>query len=151
MKFTKGDMNKTLRVKPEEQEKSRKWYKVDATGKTLWRLATQVSSLLIGKHKPSYADAWDAGDFVVVENIKDIKVTWNKKEDKIYRFHTGYKWNMKEIPLGEILQKHPERVMWYAVRWMMPKNKLRDKRMKRLKLFWGKSEKYQHLPFEKIE
>lgn len=146
MKFTKTDMNKTLWVKPEELEKSRNWYKVDAQDKTLWRLATKIASLMIWKHKPEYSDAWDAGDFVVVENAEKIKVSWNKYEDKIYRFHSGYKGNMKEISLEEMLKKHPERALWYAVRGMLPKNKLRKKRMKRLKVFAGTSNKYEYLP-----
>ena len=151
MQFTKRDLNKTLFVKPEVLEKSRRWWVVDAKGKTLWRLAVEIAKRLIGKHKAAYSDHWDAGDFVVVVNADKIKVTWKKLDQKVYYRHSGYKGNLKEFTLRWMLQNRPEKVIWLAVRKMLPKNKLRDRRMKRLKIFVGSEHKFNHLPLEKLE
>lgn len=144
MEFTKTDLNKTLWVKKTHQDKSRKWFKVDATGKTLGRLAVDIANKLQGKRKGYYSDFWDAGDFVLVENADKIVVTGNKLQDKKYYSYSGYKGNVKDITLGELLQKKPEKALWFAVRGMLPKNKLRDRRMKRLKLVVGTTEKYNN-------
>lgn len=144
--FTKKDLNKTLRVTPKNLNAQKKWVKIDATKEwTLWRLAVKVARLLIGKDKPSYNDFWDAWDFVVVENVSLAPVTGAKMKDKIYYTYSWYKWNVKSMTMRELLAKHPEKVLRYAVRWMLPKNKLRDPRMKKLKLFATTSEKYDHL------
>ncbi len=144
MEFTKTDLNKTLWVKQAFQNKSRQWYKVDATGKTLGRLAVDIANKLQGKGKKYYSDFWDAGDFVYVENVDKIKVTGNKLEDKVYYSYSGYKGNVKDITLKELLQKKPEKALWFAVRGMLPKNKLRAPRMKRLKLSVGTTDKYNN-------
>jgi len=145
MQFTKTDLNKTLRVKKKDLEKSRKRYKVDATGMTLWRLAVDIATKLQGKDKPRYCDFRDTGDFVVVENTDKIVVTWNNKMlQKKYYSYSGYKGNVKSITLEALLKKNPEKVMRYAVRWMLPKNKLRAVRMKRLKLTAGTTTQYDH-------
>lgn len=144
MEFTKNDLNRTLRVKKEKSDSTRKWYKVDAADKTLWRLATDIAKKLQGKHKAYYSDFWDVGDFIVVENVEAIKTSGNKLKDKIYYSYSGYKGNVKSITLGELLEKNPTKALWFAVRGMLPKNKLRDHRMKRLKLVVGTTTKYDH-------
>lgn len=144
MEFTKNDLNRTLRVKKEKSDSARKWYKVDAADKTLWRLATDIAKKLQGKHKAYYSDFWDVWDFIVVENVEAIKTTGNKLKDKVYYSYSGYKGNVKSITLGELLAKNPTKALWFAVRGMLPKNKLRDHRMKRLKLVVGTTTKYDH-------
>ncbi len=144
MEFTQKDLNKTLWIKQTDQEKNRKWYKVDATGMTLGRLAVDVAKKLAGKDKTYYSDFWDAGSFVIVENADKIAVTGNKLNDKVYYSYSGYKGNLKSITLGELLKKNPSKALWYAVRGMLAKNKLRDARMKRLKLIKETTTKYDH-------
>ena len=115
----------------------KKWHLVDATGKTLGRLATEIATLLMGKHKPSYSPHIDNGDYVVVVNAEKIRVTGKKLKQKIYYSHSGYPGGLKEITLGEMLKKHPERVIIYAVEGMLPKNKLGRKMLKKLKVYAG--------------
>jgi len=124
---------KTFMLKKEEAQ--REWYVVDATGKTLGRLASEIAKILIGKHKPTYTPHVDNGDFVVVINADKIHVTGKKLDKKVYYKHTGYMGHLKETTLREMLQKKPEEVIRLAVRGMLPKNKLRDRRMKRLKVY----------------
>ena len=144
MEFTKKDLNKTLWVKPEEMEKQRKWYKVDASKKTLGRLATDIAKKLLWKDKAYYNDFWDAGDFVIVENAQQIKVTGKKLADKLYYSYSGYKGNLKQMKLGDVLEKDPTKALKMAVRGMLPKNKLRDQRIKRLKLVVWTTTRYDN-------
>jgi large subunit ribosomal protein L13 len=120
-----------------KEEVQRDWYLVDATGKTLGRLASEIAKLLMGKHKPTYTPHVDGGDFVVVVNAEKIHVTGKKLDRKIYYKHTLYPGGLKETPLRKMLQEKPEEVIRLAVRGMLPKNKLRDRRMKRLKVYAG--------------
>lgn len=143
-KFTKQDLNKTLRVKQELQQKYRKRHRVDADGKTLWRLAVDIANKLTWKWKVSYSDFWDWWDFVLVENVEKVSVTWKKLDEKIYYSYSGYKWNLKQITLKNLLIKNPAKALWFAVRWMIAKNKLRDARMKRLKLVVWTTTKYDN-------
>ncbi len=151
MTFTKNDLNKTLYTKPEVLEKNRKWYKIDAKGKTLGRLAVICADLLMGKNNPSYSDFRDAGGFVVVENADQVKVTGKKLLQKLYYTYSGYKGNVKSKTLHTLLQKKPTDPLWFAVRGMLPKNKLRDRRMKRLKLFTTETAKYDNLHPTRID
>jgi large subunit ribosomal protein L13 len=145
MEFTKKDLNKTLWVKPSEMDAQRKWWKVDATGKTLGRLASDIAKKLLGKDKAYYCDFWDCGDFVIVENIQNISVTGaNKPLQKLYYSYSGFKGNLKSISYEDLLKKNPERILKEAVRGMLAKNKLRDKRMKRLKLIVGTTEQFDN-------
>lgn len=105
---------------------------IDATGKVLGRLATEIIILLRGKHKPSFAPNKDMGDFVIVRNVGKIKITGKKIEQKKYFHHTGYIGHLKEIPLKTLYRKDPARVLQKAVLGMLPKNKLRAKMIKRL-------------------
>ena len=143
-KFTKKDLNKTLRVKQDIQQKSRKRYRVDANNQTLWRLAVDIANKLSWKGKASYSDFWDGWDFVLVENAEKIKVTWKKMLEKMYYNYSGYKGNLKSMNLQTILRKDPIRVLKDAVRWMLPKNKLRDRRMKRFKIIPWTTTKFDH-------
>lgn len=134
MEFTKKDLNKTLRVKPADMDKNRKWWRIDATGKPLGRLAVEVAKLLLGKHKAYYSDFRDAGDFVLVENIEKIKITGNKLQDNKMYSYSGYKGNVKEVTWDIVMKKNPAKLLTAVVRGMISKNKLRDKRIKRMKL-----------------
>lgn len=145
MTFTKKDLNTTLYVKPEVLEKSRKWYKINAQGKTLGKLAVICADLLMGKNNPNYTDFRDAGAFVVVENADKINVTGKKLMQKLYYSYSGWKGNLKSKNLQTMLQKKPTDPLRFAVRGMLPKNKLRDRRMKRLKLFTEATTKYDNL------
>ncbi|MEO2066407.1 MAG: 50S ribosomal protein L13 [Desulfurobacteriaceae bacterium] len=120
-----------------KEDVQRDWYLVDATGKTLGRLASEIAKILMGKHKPTYTPHVDGGDFVVVVNAEKIFVTGKKLDKKIYYKHTLYPGGLKETPLRKMLQEKPEEVIRLAVRGMLPKNKLRDRRMKRLKVYAG--------------
>ncbi len=118
-----------------KEDVQREWYVVDATGKTLGRLASEIAKILMGKHKPQYTPHADMGDFVIVLNAHKVKVTGKKLQQKVYRWHSGYPSGLKERPLWWMLQHHPERVIYLAVKRMLPKNKLRKRRLKRLKIY----------------
>ena len=126
---------KTFSAKHDEVE--RHWYLVDATNKTLGRLSTEIASRLRGKHKPIYTPHVDTGDYIVVVNASKIRVTGNKMTDKIYYKHTGYIGNMKSMNLETMLEKNPERVIMKSVKGMLPKNKLSNAMLKKLKVFAG--------------
>ena len=128
-------MEKTYVTKAGDVE--REWFVLDASGQTLGRLATRIATVLQGKHKPLYAANLDTGDFVVVVNSSKIAVTGNRLDDKVYRRHTGYPGGLKEITLRRMLEKHPERVIRFAVKGMLPKNKLGRQRLKKLKIYAG--------------
>ena len=145
MEFTKNDLNKSLWVKRVDQEKNRKWYRVDATWKTLGRLAVDIANKLSWKDNLYLSDFWDWGAYVLVENAWKFIVKWNNKlKQKVYYSYSWYKWNVKSITLAELIQKDPTKALWFAVRWMLPKNKLRDSRMKRLKLEVETTTKYDN-------
>jgi large subunit ribosomal protein L13 len=118
------------------------WFVVDAAGKTLGRLATQLAHRLRGKHKPQYTPHVDTGDYLVVINAEKVKVTGAKLQDKIYYHHTGFMGGIKSIALGKLLQEHPERAIEFAVKGMLPKNILGRKMFKKLHVFAG--EKHPH-------
>ena len=115
----------------------RNWYLVDAQNKTLGRLSTEIASRLRGKHKPIYTPHVDTGDYIVVVNASKIRVTGNKMTDKIYYKHTGYIGNLKSENLETMLEKYPERVLMKAVRGMLPKSKLGNAMIKKLRVFAG--------------
>ena len=110
---------------------------IDATDKTLGRLATELAHRLRGKHKPEFTPHMDTGDHMVVINAEKIKVTGNKMEDKMYYRHTGYIGNMKSINLGKLLDQHPERVIQNAVKGMLPKNPLGRAMYRKLHVYAG--------------
>ncbi len=110
---------------------------IDASGKSLGRLACKVAKLLMGKHKVNFDPSKDMGDFVVVKNVEKMKITGKKMEQKKYYSHSGYLGSLKERSLKELFEKDPRKVLWEAVWGMLPKNKLRKKRMKKLKILTG--------------
>lgn len=113
------------------------WFIVDAAGKTLGRLASQVATRLRGKHKPEYTPHVDTGDFIVIINADQIKVTGNKAKDKIYYNHSGYVGGMKEVTYEKLLAKHPTRVLEIAIKGMLPKNPLGRAMYRKLKVYAG--------------
>jgi len=135
-------MLKTYSAKPTEV--TREWFVVDATGQTLGRLATLIATKLTGKDKPMYTSHIDCGDFVVVINSDKLVVTGNKLADKKYYHHTGYPGGIKEITLEAQMAKDSTKVIENAVSGMLPKNKLRDERLKRLKVY--ATDQHPHAP-----
>ena len=115
----------------------RNWYLVDAQNKTLGRLSTEIATRLRGKHKPIYTPHVDTGDYIVVVNASKIRVTGNKMTDKMYYKHTGYIGNLKSENLATMLEKYPERVLMKSVRGMLPKSKLGNAMIKKLRVFAG--------------
>ena len=113
------------------------WYLVDAKGKTLGRLATEIARRLRGKHKPEFTPHVDTGDYIVVVNAEQVQVTGKKLTDKIYRRHTGYPGGVKSISLERLLATAPERALQAAVKGMMPKNKLSRAMLGKLKVYAG--------------
>lgn len=115
----------------------RKWYVVDAEGKTLGRLASEVAKVLRGKNKPIFTPHIDTGDYVIVVNAEKIKVTGKKLDQKVYYRHSGYVGGIKETTLKEMLNKHPERVIEFAVKGMLPKGPLGRQMYKKLHVYAG--------------
>ena len=117
----------------------RDWYVVDADGKTLGRLATEIASRLRGKNKPEYTPFLDTGDYVIVINAAKVKVTGSKFTDKIYHSHSGYPGGIKSVPFSELIAKKPEMVIESAVRGMLPKGPLGRAMFRKLKVYAGAS------------
>jgi len=131
---------KTYSAKAETVE--RDWFLIDADGKTLGRLATEVARRLRGKHKAVYTPHVDTGDYIVVINAEKVKVTGNKAKDKMYYNHSGYMGGLKEINFEDLIQKAPERVIETAVKGMLPKNPLGRAMFRKLKVYAGKEHKH---------
>jgi large subunit ribosomal protein L13 len=128
---------------PKASEIERKWHLVDASGQTLGRLSTQIAKLLIGKHKAMFANNMDTGDFVVVINAEKIRVTGKKLSAKTYYRVSGYPGGIRSQTLGEVLQKHPERVIEHAVKGMLPNSTLGRAMYKKLKVYAGDKHPHQ--------
>ncbi len=127
--------NTTYSAKASELE--RKWYVIDAEGKVVGRLASEVAKILRGKHKPTFTPNVDTGDFVIVINTDKMVFTGNKLEDKIYRRHTGYIGNMKETQAKDMMAKDSTKVLMLAVKGMLPKNSLGRKMLTKLRVYAG--------------
>ena len=134
-KMEKDSVEKTYY--PKAGETTAEWILIDAKGHNLGRLATEIASLLLGKHKPIFTPGVDTGDYVVVVNCEHIQVTGNKMEEKFYYRHSLYPGGLKAISLRDQLNKHPERVIRSAVWGMLPKNKYGRKIIKKLKIYAG--------------
>ena len=132
---------KTYTVKPGEIK--RQWRLVDAEGKTLGRLASRIAAILKGKHKPIYTPHADVGDYVIVINADKIHVTGRKMLQKMYHRHSGYPGGLKSINLRDLLQRHPTRAVEYAVKGMLPKNRLGRRMFKKLKVYAGSDHPHQ--------
>jgi len=142
---------KTYSAKPGEVP--RKWWVVDAEGKNLGRLASEISVVLRGKNKPQYTPHVDTGDFVVVVNAQKIAVTGNKLRGKIYYRHSGYPGGLKSRTLGQMLERRPNEVLRKAVKGMLPKNRLAAKQLGKLKIYSGPehphaAQKPEELPWQ---
>jgi large subunit ribosomal protein L13 len=133
--FWRIEMGITVSAKPAEVK--RDWFVVDADGKTLGRLASEVALRLRGKHKPIYTPHVDTGDYIVIINAEKIHVTGKKRTDKTYYKHTGYIGNLKSITFDKLLQKAPERIIELAVKGMLPKNALGREMYRKLKVYAG--------------
>jgi large subunit ribosomal protein L13 len=140
---------KTYMAKSETVE--RKWYVVDAKGKTLGRLASEVAKILRGKHKPTFTPHVDTGDFVIVINADQVEVTGKKAEKKLYRWHSGYPGGLKERTFNEMIEKKPTEVVYRAVKGMLPKNRLGRKMIKKLKVYAGPDHKHEAQQPELLE
>jgi len=132
---------KTLSAKPAEVR--RDWYVVDAEGKTLGRLATEIARRLRGKHKPEFTPHVDTGDYIIVINAEKIRVTGRKLKDKMYYRHTGFIGNLKSESLEQLLQRAPERVLTQAVKGMLPKNPLGRQMLGKLRVVSGSEHPHQ--------
>ncbi len=124
---------KSYIAKPDEVK--RQWYLFNAENKTLGRFASQVARVLIGKDKPTWTPHVDAGDFAIIINAKKIRVTGKKMTNEIYYRHSGYPGGLKKTTLKEMFAKHPERILYLAIKRMLPKNRLQAKRIKRLFIY----------------
>src|SRR5690606_1160914 len=122
---------------PKESEIERKWYIVDAEDAVLGRLATEVASILRGKHKPQFTPHLDAGDYVIVVNAEKVRVTGAKENQKMYYRHSRYPGGLRSMTFNQMIEKHPERVIEAAVRGMLPKNALGRRMLRKLRVFTG--------------
>jgi len=132
-------------------EVRRDWYVVDAAGKTLGRLSTEIAHRLRGKHKPEYTPHIDTGDYIVVVNAEKVRVTGNKRQDKMYHHHTGYIGSLKSISFEKLLEKAPEQIIEKAVKGMLPRGPLGRQMFGKLKVFAGPEHNHtaqQPIPLE---
>lgn len=127
--------DKTFFVSKEDARLRRKWLKLDASGKTLGRFASEVVKILIGKHKTDFTPNNDTGDGVIIVNAHKIVVSGSKKAQKIYRYHTGAMSGMREIPYDVMKDRKPEYIIWHAVKGMMPGSRLAKAQMKKLRIY----------------
>lgn len=132
---------KSFVAKPNEVE--RKWYVVDADGKTLGRLSSEIAKVLRGKNKPIYTPHVDTGDFVIVINAEKVFLSGKKLDNKMYRWHTGYIGNLQERTARQVLESHPERLVYNAVKGMLPKNSLGASMLTKLKVHVGSEHTHQ--------
>ena len=131
---------KTYTAKPSDIKQD--WYVVDASGKILGRLATEIARRLRGKHKPEYTPHIDTGDYIVVINAKEVKVTGNKTTDKMYHHHTGFPGGLKSISFDKLIARKPETVIEKAVKGMLPKGPLGRDMYRKLKVYSGADHKH---------
>jgi large subunit ribosomal protein L13 len=128
---------------PKADEIERAWWIVDAQGRTLGRLATEIARILRGKHKPMFTPHLDVGDYVVVINAEKVTLTGNKADQKTYFTHSGYMGGEKHIPFRRLINRHPDRVIQLAVRGMLPKNTLGRHMRRKLKVYAGGDHPHQ--------
>ena len=136
-----GAFNKGRRIANRQVDEPQ-WHLIDAKDQVLGRMATGIATLLMGKHKPTYLPNIDSGDYVVVINAKHVALTGSKRKKKLYRWHTGYPGGLKEASAETLLEKKPEEVVRKAVLRMLPKNRLRSERARKLRIF--ADEKHTH-------
>lgn len=132
---------KTISAKPADVEHH--WFVVDAAGKTLGRLASEIAKRLRGKHKPIYTPHVDTGDYIVVVNAEKVAVTGAKRTDKMYHRHTGYIGHLKSTDFGKMMDRHPTKALELAVKGMMPRNPLGRAMLKKLKVYAGPAHRHE--------
>ena len=135
-----AEMRKTFVANPKKIK--RKWHLIDAKDKVLGRIATEVARILRGKHKAIFTPHVDCGDYVVIINAKDIRVTGKKMEDKLYKRYSGYPSGLKETPLEEMLKKKPTEALRHAIKGMLPKGRLGRANLKKLKIYAGDAHRH---------
>lgn len=133
------------------EDVQRKWYVIDAEGKVLGRMASEVASILRGKHKPIYTPHVDTGDFVIIINAEKVVLTGNKIDQKMYRRHSQHPGGLKQIPYRRLMEDKPERAVYEAVRGMLPHNPLGRKMLKKLKVYRGPEHKHEAQQPEVLE
>lgn len=131
----KSYIPKTMMLTREQVE--RKWFLLDANGKTLGRFASEAAKILRGKHKPTFTPHADLGDGIIIVNAEKIAVTGKKRARKIYRYYTGYMSGLREVPFANMLARKPEYILEHAIKKMMPRTKLGRAQLKRLRIFAG--------------
>lgn len=136
---------------PKTTEIERRWWVVDAEGKVLGRLASEIAQVLRGKHKPMFTPHLDTGDYVIVVNADKIRLTGNKAEDKAYFRHSGYMGGEKFVPFRDMIEKHPDRVIDLAVKGMLPKNNLGRLMRRKLKVYAGPNHPHEAQLPERLE
>lgn len=140
---------KTFMAKTNEVD--RKWYVVDAEGKTLGRLASEVANILRGKHKPEYTPHVDMGDFVIIVNAEKVHLTGKKLDQSMYTYHTGHPGGLRQIPFRRMIQEKPERLLENSVRGMLPKTRLGRQMFKKLKVYSGPNHNHEAQKPEALE
>ncbi len=136
---------------PKVDEIEHRWYVINAEDVVLGRLSTKVAGLLRGKHKPTYTPFFDMGDFVIVLNAEKVKVTGQKEFAKEYKRYSGYPSGQRVTSFQQMREKKPEHILYHSVKGMLPKNKLRDRMLKRLKIYTGNTHNHQAQKPEEIK
>jgi len=149
--MTTEETKKKVKKKIKNEAFQRNWYLIDAKDKTLGRLSTKIAGILMGKEKAIFSKDTDKGDFVVVVNVEKIRVTGRKAEDKKYYTHSGYQGGLKIAYYKDLIKNRPADILEHAVNGMLPKNKLRNNRMKRLKVYAGDTHPHKAQKLEVIE
>ncbi len=129
--------NRTILLTAEQAQAARKWFVLDAKGKTLGRFASEVAKILRGKHRPDFTAHIDSGDGVIIINAEKIEVTGSKAAQKIYRYHTGAMSGLREVPYAVMKDRKPDYIIRRAVKGMLPKTRLAEAQMKKLRIFKG--------------
>jgi large subunit ribosomal protein L13 len=140
---------RTYQATPQDRERA--WFVVDAEGKTLGRMATQIADVLRGKRKPTYTPHIDVGDFVIVVNAEKVAVTGDKREKKLYWRHSGYPGGIRSRTLGDLLEKRPEEVIRKAVKGMLPRSRLARAQLRKLKVYAGPDHPHRAQKPEQLE
>lgn len=140
---------KTIFVKPADVQ--REWYIIDAEGKMLGRVASQVASVLRGKNKPQFSPHWEIGDFVVIVNADKVGISGSKRTDKLYHRHTGYMGGLKTSPFNKVIERHPAMPLELAIKGMLPKGPLGRKMLKNVKIYAGNEHPHAAQNPKKIE
>jgi large subunit ribosomal protein L13 len=136
-------MNLDMTTSTSAKDIKREWHLIDVKGKTLGRISTEIARILMGKNKPYFVRNLDCGDYAVVVNAKEVKVSGNKEDQKNYYRHSGFPGGFKKETLKELRSRKPEEIIKHAVKGMLPQNKLRDRMLGRLFVFAGSEHKYQ--------